>query len=63
MTICLSTSTYNTEKRNEAIILVRQTESMKIHIKEPICITKERAEDKLIGDANWLKLMKRVNLF
>jgi plasmid replication initiation protein len=40
------------EKRERAIQLVRETEEMKGYIGEPICITKERANE-LIEKANW----------
>ena len=51
---------HDDEKRNQAIVLVRQTESMKLHTEEPICITKERA-DKLLVDADYaLKELERL---
>jgi plasmid replication initiation protein len=40
------------EKRERAIQLVRETEEMKVYIGDPICITKERANE-LIEKANW----------
>lgn len=39
------------ENRQQAIELVRSSEEMKIHLDEPICITKEKA-DLLIQQAN-----------
>lgn len=41
----------NSESRKRAIELVRETEGMKVHVEEPICITFDKA-DKLIFQAN-----------
>ena len=43
----------NSENRQAAIEIVRNSESMHVYTEEPICITKERAE-RLIMDANWM---------
>jgi plasmid replication initiation protein len=46
--------------REQAIEMVRSMEQMKVHTKEPICITKEKA-DTLIQQANWN--LREVNRF
>ena len=46
--------------REQAIEMVRSMEQMKVHTKEPICITKEKA-DTLIQQANWN--LREVNHF
>jgi plasmid replication initiation protein len=43
----------NSENRQAAIEIVRNSEAMPVYTEEPICITKERAE-RLIMDANWM---------
>ena len=45
-------NTNDEDDRQRAIELVRETEGMNEFVKEPICITKEKA-DELIKKANW----------
>lgn len=48
------------ELRQQAIDLVRQTEGMKVHAEEPVCITETHA-DKLIRDADYaLRELERL---
>lgn len=50
----------NSESREKAIELIRETEVMKIHVEDPICITFEKADELLFKANDNLRILSQM---